>query len=139
MWSGKPKSSTSMKSCHSPHPHTQWRRTKTEDTTVVPHTRWRHCCLCCSKESRQLDSEIKRGRRARGIIKNAAVLNLSGGRPLIYWNVQKKKEKKEREERRKGREMKQRVFFFFLRVCSSDILNRLCAKDEGDPRSFINM
>lgn len=34
-----------------------------------------------SKESRQLDSEIKRGRRARGIIKNAAVLNLSGGRP----------------------------------------------------------
>lgn len=85
------------------------------------------------EESRQSDSKIKSGRRARGIIKNAAILNRSRG-PLDNIIGMSKKKGERGEE---CREMKRRVFFFG--ECSSDILNRLCAKDEGDPTSFINM
>lgn len=43
------------------------------------------------EESTQLDSKIERGRRARGIIKNAAILNRSWDTHVKYIGTSKKK------------------------------------------------
>lgn len=71
--------------------------------------------------------KLKEAGALAGIIKNAAVLNLSGGCPWqIYWNVQKKKKKRKEKRGEKAGRWNSECFFFFVCVFIRHIEPALC-------------